>query len=53
MNAIVSVAADAVIARAVCDIRREDNTIPDERIVLKDYYAATHIYALTAKTLCR
>jgi acetylornithine deacetylase len=36
----------------VCGVGGKYNTMPDERVELKDYYAATRIYGLTAKMLC-
>jgi acetylornithine deacetylase len=42
----------AGIVGVVCGVGGKYNTMPDERVELKDYYAASRIYALTAKTLC-
>lgn len=36
----------------VCGVGGKYNTMPDERVELKDYHAATRIYALTTKRLC-
>jgi acetylornithine deacetylase len=36
----------------VCGVGGKYNTMPDERVELKDYRAATRIYALTAKAVC-
>jgi acetylornithine deacetylase len=42
----------AGMAGVVCGVGGKYNTMPDERVELTDYHAASRIYALTAKTLC-
>jgi len=36
----------------VCGVGGKYNTMPDERVELTDFHAASRIYALTAKSLC-
>ena len=36
----------------VCGAGGKYNTMPDERVELAQFYAATRLYALTARSVC-